>query len=70
MLDDDVPFLVNCMCKKNPDDTKDLARRTMGGLMVAFLKAILENDDEDLKTVLQNPGLAPALLDQVECDVA
>lgn len=70
MLDDDVPLLVDCMCKRNPEHTKELARRTMGGLMVAFLRATLEDKDEDLNTVLQNPGLAPAVLDQVEHDLA
>ncbi|WVZ54762.1 hypothetical protein U9M48_005513 [Paspalum notatum var. saurae] len=70
MLDDGVPYVINnCMCMRNLKDTKDHARRAIGGLMVAFLRATLLDDHHDLKLVLQNPpGLAPAVLDQVECD--
>ncbi|EES14083.1 chlorophyllase-1 [Sorghum bicolor] len=71
MLDDDgVPYVIsNCMCKRNTNTTKDLARRAIGGAMVAFLRAKLEDDDEDLRAVLQNsPGLSPAVLDPVEYD--
>ncbi|CAD6265074.1 unnamed protein product [Miscanthus lutarioriparius] len=71
MLDDDgVPYVIkNCMCKRNTEDTKDLARRAIGGAMVAFLRAKLEDHDEDLRAVLENsPGLSPAVLDPVEYD--
>ncbi|KAL6660955.1 hypothetical protein ACP70R_000339 [Stipagrostis hirtigluma subsp. patula] len=71
MLDDGVPYVINnCMCMRNMDGSKDLARRAMGGVMVAFLRATLEDDGEDLKAVLANPGLAPAVLDPVEHDLA
>jgi chlorophyllase len=73
MLDDDgVPYIINnCMCMRNTKDTKDLARRAIGGAMVAFLRAMLEDHDEDLRVVLENsPGLSPAVLDPVEYDLA
>lgn len=67
MLDDDAPFIVDkCICVRNKNGTKNLARQSMGGVMVAFLRASLEDNDEDLKAILDNPGLAPAILDPVE----
>lgn len=72
MLDDGVPYVINnCMCKRNPKDTKDLARRAIGSAMVAFLRATLEDDGEDLGAVLENSlGLSPAVLDPVAHDLA
>nr|CAB3483815.1 unnamed protein product [Digitaria exilis] len=71
MLDDGVPYVINnCMCMRNLEGTKDAARRAIGGVVVAFLRATLEGDDRDLNTVLDNPGLAPAVLDPVEHDLA
>ncbi|XP_047072732.1 chlorophyllase-1-like [Lolium rigidum] len=71
MLDDDAPYIVDkCMCKRNENGTKNLARQSMGGVMVAFLRAILEKNNEDLKAILDNPGLSPAILNPVEHDLA
>jgi chlorophyllase len=71
MLDDDAPFIIDkCICVRNQNGTKDDARRGMGGVMVAFLRAILGDNDEDLKAILANPGLAPAILNPVEHDLA
>ncbi|RLN05643.1 hypothetical protein C2845_PM13G25920 [Panicum miliaceum] len=65
MLDDGLPYLINnCMCMRNLKGSKDDARRAFGGVVVAFLRAALQDDDEDLKLVLKNPpSLAPAVLD-------
>lgn len=53
MLDDGVPYAINnCMCMRNLGDTKEVARRTIGGLMVAFLRDALEDQHDDLKLVL------------------
>jgi chlorophyllase len=38
-------------------------RRTLGGLVVAFLKAYLYNQWEDFKAILGDPNLAPAKLE-------
>lgn len=66
MLDDDVEgimgSLVKCMCM-NGKGPKDLMRRTIGGLVVAFLKAQLNDEWEDFNDILVNPNLAPAKLD-------
>ncbi|PUZ52699.1 hypothetical protein GQ55_6G290400 [Panicum hallii var. hallii] len=68
MLDDDEPPFPLRWCPGNDDHTgRELCRKTMGGLMVAFLWDKLEEGrGQDLQAVLQNPGIAPALLDQVE----
>ncbi|XP_045792657.1 chlorophyllase-1 [Trifolium pratense] len=62
MLDDDVSSLLKCMCK-NGIAPKDLTRRTLGGLVVAFLKAYLYNQWEDFKAILEDPNLARAKLE-------
>lgn len=60
-----------CFCNCNKDGPKDPFRRTIGGLVVAFLRATLQGDRQDLEAILQNKGLdAPAKLDQVEYDRA
>lgn len=69
MLDDNLPGIIGklseCMCK-NGSGPKDKMRRSVGGIAVAFLRAYLESDDEDLKAVVADPSLAPAKLDPVE----
>ncbi|CAN6247857.1 unnamed protein product [Urochloa humidicola] len=69
MLDDGFSYNIGkCMCKWNRDDPKELARATTGGLVVAFLRAKLQGNYEDLKAIIHNPGLAPTQLYPVECD--
>uniref|UniRef100_A0ACD5V8H9 Uncharacterized protein n=1 Tax=Avena sativa TaxID=4498 RepID=A0ACD5V8H9_AVESA len=74
MLDDGVHSIVNWMsklvCTCNKNGTKNLARQSMGGVMVAFLRAVLEDNDEDFKAILDNPGLAPIILNPVEYNLA
>nr|CAB3452865.1 unnamed protein product [Digitaria exilis] len=66
MLDDDAPKLVTCLCKQG-NSCKDVMRRTVAGIMVAFLRSALgEGGGEDLKAVLGDPGLAPTTLNPVE----
>ncbi|KAJ7972752.1 Chlorophyllase [Quillaja saponaria] len=69
MLDDNPPGIVGelsgCMCK-NGIYPRDLMRRTVGGLVVAVLKASLKSEDGDFKAIVNDPALAPAKLDPVE----
>ncbi|KAG0532938.1 hypothetical protein BDA96_04G148400 [Sorghum bicolor] len=44
MLDDDAPKFMTCMCKDGKN-CKDMMRRSVAGIMVAFLKAVLSGED-------------------------
>lgn len=56
MLDDNVPYVINnCMCMRNQHNTKDLARRTMGRAMVAFLRAKLGINARDRSRASADP---------------
>ncbi|GJM99598.1 hypothetical protein PR202_ga16718 [Eleusine coracana subsp. coracana] len=65
MLDDDAPRFMTCLCKDG-NNCKDIMRRTVAGIMVAFLKTVLNEEDSDLSVILKDPGLAPTTLDPVE----
>ncbi|KAL6601470.1 hypothetical protein ACP70R_044690 [Stipagrostis hirtigluma subsp. patula] len=65
MLDDGAAMLQNFFVKKGKN-CKDWMRRSVAGIMVAFLKAMLSEKDHDLKVILENPGMAPTVLDPVE----
>ncbi|QCD92244.1 chlorophyllase [Vigna unguiculata] len=70
MLDDVTPgifgtVLAKCLCK-NGKGPKKLMRETVAGLVVAFLRAQLDGDYKDFDAILDNPGIAPAKLDDVE----
>ncbi|KAJ1289008.1 hypothetical protein BS78_02G133200 [Paspalum vaginatum] len=69
MLDDDAPKLVTCLCKEG-NSCKGVMRRTVAGIMVAFLKAVMGEEDADLNAILRDPGLAPTTLDPVEYRLA
>ncbi|XP_058727304.1 chlorophyllase-1-like [Vicia villosa] len=66
MLDEDTQGLrsrlLKCMCK-NGIGPKDLMIRTLGGLVVAFLKDYLYNQKKDFQAILDDPNLAPAKLE-------
>ncbi|KAL1351542.1 hypothetical protein HN51_015454 [Arachis hypogaea] len=70
MLDDDIPGIIDgviskCLCK-NGVHPRELMRKTVAGLVVAFLRAYLKAQFEDLEIILKDPGLAPTKLEQVE----
>ncbi|CAN6561257.1 unnamed protein product [Malus baccata var. baccata] len=69
MLDDDPQGMVGavsgCMCK-NGTGPKELMRKTVGGLVVAFLNAYLNGDDRDLVAIVGDPDSSPAKLEPVE----
>ncbi|XP_039134534.1 chlorophyllase-2-like [Dioscorea cayenensis subsp. rotundata] len=65
MLDDDAPKVTKCVCT-NGVNCKDLMRRSTGGIMVAFLKAYLMEDNESLEAIFDGSLVAPAELSPVE----
>uniref|UniRef100_A0A2N9GFK4 chlorophyllase n=1 Tax=Fagus sylvatica TaxID=28930 RepID=A0A2N9GFK4_FAGSY len=69
MLNDDPSGIVGemsgCMCV-NGKGSRDLMRRSVGGIVVAFLRAYLEGESGDLVAILDDPKVAPAKLEQVE----
>ncbi|KAG2385166.1 Chlorophyllase-1 protein [Vigna angularis] len=70
MLDDETPGIIGtvlskCLCK-NGKGPKKCMRKTVGGLVVAFLRAQLDEHFQDFEAILHNPGLAPARLNDVK----
>lgn len=47
------------------EGTYDLMRSTTGGIVVAFLRAYLGDEDDDLEAIVDDPSIAPVLLDPV-----
>ncbi|XP_018622763.1 chlorophyllase-2-like isoform X1 [Nicotiana tomentosiformis] len=65
MLDDGTASLSRWMMKSGKGST-DTMRRTVGGLFVAFLKAYLEGQADDLINIVESPNIrAPITLDPV-----
>ncbi|KAL3328508.1 hypothetical protein AABB24_035908, partial [Solanum stoloniferum] len=50
---------------KSGKGSKDSMRRAVGGIVVAFLKAYLEDQIDDLNDIVKSPNLAPITLDPV-----
>ncbi|WVZ14836.1 hypothetical protein V8G54_012402 [Vigna mungo] len=70
MLDDETPgtfdtVLSKCLCK-NGEGPRMFMRMTVGGLVVAFLRAHLDKQIEDFKAIIKTPSLAPARLVDVK----
>ncbi|KAK7314593.1 hypothetical protein VNO77_33119 [Canavalia gladiata] len=66
VLDDDQTGIVGtliskCMCK-NGKGPRHLMRTTVGGLVVAFLRAHFNAQSKDLEAILAHPNLAPTKL--------
>ncbi|XP_048227212.1 chlorophyllase-1-like [Ricinus communis] len=69
MLNDDLSGLMGIMAKilcKNSNKPKDPMRKTVGGIIVAFLKAYFYGNSRDYNTILQDPSVSPATLCPVE----
>ncbi|KAL2540892.1 Chlorophyllase-2 [Abeliophyllum distichum] len=64
MLDESKASLASWVCKSGKGSKEDM-RRGVGGIVVAFLNAYLENESGDLKDILDKPSTAPILLDPV-----
>ncbi|RCV19200.1 hypothetical protein SETIT_3G365000v2 [Setaria italica] len=70
MLDDEyAAALFRYFCKEGKN-CKEIMRRSVAGIMVAFLKAVLSGEDGDLRVIVKDPGLAPAKLNPVEYRLA
>ncbi|KAJ6843045.1 chlorophyllase-2, chloroplastic [Iris pallida] len=66
LLDDDAPKYLKCVCV-NGSGCREPMRRSIGGIVVAFLEAKLgEQDPTDLQAILDDPEIAPAKLFPVE----
>ncbi|KAJ8899439.1 hypothetical protein K2173_018413 [Erythroxylum novogranatense] len=63
-LDGVIGTVAEALCK-NGKGPKDPMRRTIGGIVVAFLKAYFEADADEYATILEDPSVAPVTLDAV-----
>nr|XP_017191167.2 chlorophyllase-1, chloroplastic [Malus domestica] len=50
----------------DPVGPRELMRKAVGEIVVAFLKAYLNGDDRDLVAIVGDPDISPAKLDHVE----
>lgn len=64
MLDDGAFKLGSCGCKSG-SQPRNLMRKGTAGIVVAFMKSYLKNDEADLLAILNNPKSAPITLDPV-----
>lgn len=64
MLDEWVANLASYVCKSG-NGPRDLMRRSVGGIVVAFLESYLRGDEDDLNTIVNDPTVAPITLDPV-----
>lgn len=64
MLDESKAALASLVCKSGKG-SKALMRKGVGGIVVAFLKAYLGGQDDDLKAIVDAPTIAPITLDPV-----
>lgn len=64
MLEDNMAALISIIMKSGKG-SKDSMRRSVAGIVVAFLKAYLEGQVDDLNVIVKSPNLAPITLDPV-----
>ncbi|XP_020541319.1 chlorophyllase-1 [Jatropha curcas] len=64
-IKDLVGRLTNSLCKSS-QSPKEPMRKTVGGIVVAFLKAYFEGQSGDYLTIVQEPSVAPVKLDPVQ----
>ncbi|PIM99853.1 Chlorophyllase [Handroanthus impetiginosus] len=64
VLNDPKVALASLVCKSGKD-SKEKMRRAVGGIVVAFLKAYLGGECEDLQGIVAAPTIAPITLDPV-----
>ncbi|CAL5395155.1 unnamed protein product [Camellia sinensis] len=61
---DDPNIILRLACSGGKGDM-DPFKKCVGGIFVAFLKACLDGENEDLKSIGDEPGIAPVTLDPV-----
>ncbi|KAI3461088.1 hypothetical protein Pfo_017751 [Paulownia fortunei] len=65
MLDDRIANCMSYICKSGTG-SKELMRKSVGGIVVAFLKSYLGGEEvEDLNAIVNDPSIAPITLDPV-----
>lgn len=62
---DDFAARVCSFFVKSGKGPKDLMRRSVGGIVVAFLEAKLKGNPKDFNAIVDDPSIAPILLDPV-----
>ncbi|KAG8370918.1 hypothetical protein BUALT_Bualt13G0033300 [Buddleja alternifolia] len=63
-LDDWIANMARQMCKSGKG-SKELMRKGVGGIVVAFLKFYLGGDEKDFDAIVGDPSIAPITLDPV-----
>ncbi|GFP80026.1 chlorophyllase-1 [Phtheirospermum japonicum] len=61
---DRMASIIRGMCKSGAGP-RDLMRKSVGGVVIAFLESYLGGDEEDLNAVVGDPSIAPITLDPV-----
>ncbi|KAL3620411.1 hypothetical protein CASFOL_035323 [Castilleja foliolosa] len=67
MLNDNLDRIASIIrgISKSGKGPRDLMRKSVGGVMVAFLESYLGGNDDDLNAVVGDPSIAPITLDPV-----
>ncbi|MBA0584492.1 hypothetical protein Gorai_015300 [Gossypium raimondii] len=73
MLNDDlsgvIGKLADSMCV-NGKGPRDPLRRCIGGIVIAFLNYYFQDNEVDFNTIVNEPDVAPVVLDQVQFDAS
>ncbi|MBA0796811.1 hypothetical protein Gohar_007547 [Gossypium harknessii] len=73
MLNDDlsgvIGKLADSMCV-NGKGPRDPFRRCIGGIVIAFLNYYFQDNEVDFNTIVNEPDVAPVVLDQVQFDAS
>ncbi|MBA0852819.1 hypothetical protein Goshw_010155 [Gossypium schwendimanii] len=73
MLNDDLPGVIgklaDSMCV-NGNGPRDPLRRCIGGIVIAFLNYYFQDNEVDFNTIVNEPDVAPVVLDQVQFDAS
>ncbi|TYH07256.1 hypothetical protein ES288_A08G219200v1 [Gossypium darwinii] len=73
MLNDDLSGLMGKMADSmcvNGKGPRDPLRRCIGGIVIAFLNYYFQDNEVDFNTIVNEPDVAPVVLDQVQFDAS